>query len=96
MTIDPGYGYSNTYTNQDKPIYIGASDSVISVTTASAYTASLYGIMNSGIMISGSAVGTLYLAGGGTINPNGLTAGTVYPFVITSASLSAGGLYVIY
>jgi len=95
VTIDPGYGYSNTYTNQASSLYIGSGDSSILVTSSTPYTAS--GVINSSVLVSGSgAVGTLYLTNGGTINVNGLTAGTVYPFALASASLSAGALYVIY
>lgn len=97
VTIDPGYGYSNTYTNQASSLYIGSGDSSILVTSSAPYTASAYGVTNSSVLVSGSgAVGTLYLINGGTINVNGLTAGTVYPFALASASLSAGALYVIY
>ena len=94
-TIDPGYGYSNQYSNQNRAISITSGDTAILVTASTPYTASVYGVLNSGIIVSGSAAGTLHLASGGTINPNGLTAGILYPFTIASATLSAGALYVI-
>jgi hypothetical protein len=94
--IDPGYGYSNQYSNQNRTISITPGDTAVLVNASTPYTASVYGVLNSGIIVSGSGcVGTLYLASGGTINPNGLTAGILYPLTIASASLSAGALYVI-
>lgn len=97
VTIDPGYGYSNTYTDQSKAISISSNDSAVLVNSSTPYTASVYGVLNSGIMVSGSGcAGTLFLQNGGTIAANALTAGTLYPFTIASASLSAGSLYVIY
>jgi len=96
MAIDPGYGYSNTYTQQNKAISINPSDSAVLVNSTTPYTASAYGILNSGILVSGSAAGTIFLHNGGSISTNGLTAGVVYPFTVASASLSAGALYVIY
>jgi hypothetical protein len=91
VNIDPGYSYSNAYSNQRASLYMGIGDASQLVTGSLTLTN-----VNSGILLSGSAAGTITLLDGSTINLATLSTGVQYTLALSAVSASAGGVYVIY
>ena len=91
VNIDPGYSYSNAYSNQRASLNMGIGDASQLVTGSLTLTN-----VNSGILLSGSVSGTITLLDGSTINLATLSTGVQYTLALSAVSASAGGVYVIY
>lgn len=94
-----GVGYGNAVFEDDfqRGGHPGKWHRVMSQSGAvtTVYTGSNYGV--GGIMVSGSAVGTAYLSGGGSVDIATLNANAgIYEFSIRSVTLSSGAVYLYF
>lgn len=90
--IEPGYSYSNATGSMWASVvpFVTSTSTLLSGTGT--YNASGSAIK---LLISGSASGSVVLAGGGTIFLGGLAAGVTHEFRVSTITLNSGNLFIL-